>query len=293
MQNYGTCSATRYYEAVTAPGFNPNEAVYYLIRHRLAKPLAQVYALHGFRLSDDFDDTVDDFFLYLYDGQDREAAPFTILRGVQNKRAFFGWTVATYRNFLLNKAKEENRRKALLDRLHHESAGESKALSDEIMVHRVATAIAYGDQHLSPRNRFVFYRMILTLLDHRRALPQEAVAQAMNMHPVTYRVCTNRQKTHFSDYILQQELGLTLSLDDRHQKMRERIEDEFFQLYPLLMEYYEESILLIPSAEAIKALRLRHACGDKPLMHEGNGYGLRNDVNVRALYCASKSYSTS
>ncbi len=293
MQIYDNWSARAYYEAVTTPGRNPNEAVYYLIRHRLTRALGQVYSLHGFGLIDEFEDTVDDFFLYLYEGQDQAGPPFSILNGVQNKQAFFGWTVATYRNFLLNKAKEENRRKALLDRLQHVSPGEPKPLSDETMVERVATAIAYGDQHLSARNRFVFYRMILTLLDPHRAIPQEEVAQALNMHPVTYRVCTNRQKTHFSDYILQQELGMKLPLDEVHQGMRERIEDEFCQLYPLLMEYYEQSIPLLPSALEINALRLRHAHEDKPLMHEGNGYGFRNAVNVKRLYWVSKSYVTS
>ena len=281
IEKYDSLSASAYYDEVAA---GSAEAAYYLLKRRLCKALNRVYDLHGFGLSDDFDDTIDEFFLYLY--------PFDVIRMVQSKRAFFGWTVSTYRHFLLNKAKEELRRKDLMERVRQSSKGEECGLSNETMVQFLASAIAYADQHFVPRNRFVFYRMLLSFLDHSKAIPQEAMAQALDMNPVTYRVSTKRQKDRFLELILIQESGATLDLDDNHGLMRDRIVNAFEQLYELLMEYYDKSLEAIPNAKAVQSLRLDYAKGDS-LMHDGKPrYGYVNNLEISLLYPKIKSYLT-
>lgn len=281
IERYEALTASAYYDVVAA---GSSEAAYYLLKRRLGKALNRVYDLHGFGLDDDFDDTIDEFFLYLY--------PFDMVRMVQNKRAFFGWTVATYRHFLLNRVKEELRRRDLMERVRLSSKGEECGLSNETMVQFLASAIAYADQHFVPRNRFVFYRMLLSFLDHSRAIPQEAMAHALEMNPVTYRVSTKRQKDRFLELILMQESGATLELDDSHGLMRDRIVNAFEQLYELLMEYYNRSLESIPNAQAVQSLRLDYARGDG-LMHEEQAcYGYVNNLEISFLYPMIKSYLT-
>ena len=52
-------------------GERADEAMYYLLRHRLYLPLKRRYEIFQHLLPDDFDDVLDDFFLYLRDGNDQ------------------------------------------------------------------------------------------------------------------------------------------------------------------------------------------------------------------------------
>lgn len=51
-------------------GEQADEAMYYVLRHRLYLPFKRQYNIFQHLLSDDFDDVLDDFFLYLRDGSD-------------------------------------------------------------------------------------------------------------------------------------------------------------------------------------------------------------------------------
>ena len=157
------------------------------------------------------------------------------------------------------------------------------------MIRCLASAIAYADQRFKPCNRFIFYRSMLTLLDHRRAIPQEEMASAMKLHPVTYRVRCKRQRDRFQDFILWQETGRCLELDRRHELMRLCIEEEFKQLYALLIGYYNQVLEQLPARDDIRALRLEYGRQTGLVMHENNCYGYRYRMNVQAFYKALKS----
>lgn len=276
-EKYDALSAEAYYDEVVSGN---TEATYYLLKKRLEKALFNVYKMHGFGLSDDFDDTIDEFFLYLYDRN----------ISIQDKRTFYSWITATYRNFLINMAKKEMRKRKLIGRVSESPKGEDCGLSNETMVQFLASAIAYADQHFTPRNRFVFYRMLLSFLDHNKAIPQAAMAHALDMSPVSYRVSTKRQKDRFLEYILMQESGVILELDDDHSLMRDRIIDAFERLYELLMEYYNKSLEATPNAQAIQSLR-RDYSKDVGMMHEdGPVYGYANNSDVSMIYPKIKRY---
>lgn len=289
IEQYNNFSAADYYDAVVFSSETPVEAVYYLLQQRLHRALHRVFELHGFGLSDDFNDTIDDFFLYLYDGNQTGDPPFDIMNGIQNKQAFFGWTVSTYRNFLLNKAKEEIKRNVLQEEAWASTDEERKGLSEETMIDYLASAIAYADQCFKPCNLFIFYRFLLSLLDHSRAIPQEEMAEAMKLHPVTYRVRSKRQRDGFQRFILSQEAGHSLDLDSQHEGMRECIVNGFKQLYSLLMGYYNLVLEQLSTKEAIKALRLQCYQERGIVMHENNPYGYRFNMNVRTFYKVLKS----
>ena len=286
IEKYENFSASDYYDAVTSSSNKVSEAVYYLLKHRLLKALGRVFELHGFGLEDHFDDTIDDFFLYLYDWGD--GPPFAIFDNVRERQAFFGWIVGTYRNFLLNKAKDELKRREMME---HVSAGarmEEPLCDHETLAHCIATAIAYNDQELPPRNRFIFYRMLLTILDQKLALPQEVVALAMRMNPVTYRVCVNRLRKRLSEEVSNMQKGVGLPLDNNHQLMRNRLFQEFDRLYEALMPYYERVLSTLASASELEALRMNHG-PQGLLMHEDLVYVVSHKVNAKEFYDRLKS----
>ena len=286
--------ASTFYDTIISNRKEGAEAAYYLLKCRLTHALKAIYEVYGFGLGDGYDDTIEDFFLYLHDSsQMHDTRPFGVLGNVRNKEAFFAWVLGTYRRFLLNKAKEEAKRREMLDDIRVLSGGEERRFSEETLILFLATAIAYADQQFVPRNRFILYRMLLTLLDHRRAIPQEAMAQALDMMPVTYRVCNKRQKERFMGFILLQETGHPLELDATHSVMCERIVEGFSQLYTLLLEFYDQTLTGLPTASDIQALRLKSVRHDGLSMHEESFYGFGGTLDARLFYKALKRYSTS
>ena len=281
---YETYSANDYYELILNDS-NNYESVYYLLKQRLAGALFSVYKNYGFGLDDDFEDTVNDFFLYLYDGDvSGLQRPFAILKGVRNKSAFFGWVVGTYRNFLLNKAREEEKRRQLTEQVRARFQDQEQARMEDHLWTVLCAAIAYADQQLSPRNRFVCYRFLLSLLDHTRAIPQEHMAGALNMLPVTYRVCTKRQKERLQEFVLRQETGQLLNLDPTHQTFRDILMNGFNHLYDLLLVHYDKTLELLPTAAQIRALRQNYGRSNGTTMHEELRYGLQGKNNLMLLY---------
>lgn len=288
IEKFNEFSASSYYEAVSLAATSSEEAVYYLLQRRLRRALQRLFKLHGFGLSDDFDDTIDDFYLYLYEGNG-DGTPFSIFCSIQNKEAFFGWVVATYRHFLLNKAKVEIERNAMLQAVQVMNTGDGKGLSEDSMIRYLATAIAYADQRFKPCNLFILYRSILNLLDHGRTIPQDQMAEAMQLHPVTYRVRSKRQRDIFRKFILMLEAGQHLELDRRHELMRLCIEEDFHRLYDLLIGYYNQVLEQLPAKDAIRALRLHYFREKGMMMHENSGYGYRFSMNLKEFYSALKS----
>lgn len=261
------------------------ETVYDLLKRRLSRRLKHIYELHGFGISEEYEDTIDDFFLYLYDGSSETTGkPFAILETIRNKDALKSWMLSTYRNFLLNKAKQEQRRMALLERvraLHHE---DEPRLSEETMIHILADAIAYADQQFPLRNLFVFYRMLLSYLDHHRAIPQEKMATALEMNPVTYRVCNKRLKDRLRELILLLEAGYPLELDERHLQMRDRMIEGFNQFYQLLLEYYNNTLDQLPSAAKVQSLRDAYGNEKGMSVHETIQYRTQQSLDIRRLF---------
>ena len=283
VDKYENYSASEYYDVVTLKPEGAAEAVYGLLKHRLSRALGRVFELHGYGLSDHYDDTIDDFFLYLYDRGD--GLPFAIFESIREKQAFFGWIVGTYRNFLLNKAKEEMRRKEMMEWVGINPSEEECFFSDETLMCIIATAVAHADQVLPPRNRFIFYRMLLTILDPKLAVPQDAMAGALGMHPVTYRVCVNRLRTRLLNDVMVLEQGRDLPLDPVHLVIRNQMVRNFDHLYEALLPRYEAALQTLSAAFEINMLRNSYG----PSMHEELEYSYPHIVDVREFYKKLKS----
>ncbi|MCR5013849.1 MAG: hypothetical protein K6A28_03630 [Bacteroidales bacterium] len=286
------CSPTEYCEIISRHEDRRTETVYYLLKKRLSVALRIVYEDHGFGLIDEFDDTIDDFFLYLYDESHvLGPTPFAVLERIRDKRAFFKWILSAYRIFLLNKAKETEREKDVMTVVLTETRDDDRGLSEELMMHFLATAIAFADQQFITLNRFVFYRMLLSFMDHRQAIPQEEMAKALNMNAVTYRVYTKRQKDRFLKFINIQESGGTLHLNPSHVAMRDLILSRFNQLYEVLMEYYGRALEELPNAVEVDKLRHEFSHDREVMMHEGTpGYGFSVNLEIRSFYKNMKDY---
>ncbi len=233
-----------------------DEAMYYLLHDRLNHQLQERYEDYKISLYDDYEEVIDDFFLYL-----RESGryPYEPLQRIKKKEAFETWLLNTFRNYLSNRAEAEERCFSSQGNCEaHELIASDGAICDEEKIRIVSQLIAYAHQVFYPRGRFIFLRSLLTMLNKQRAVPNKEMAEALDMSDLAYRVAVYRMKQnvrHFRERLLK---GETLRLDDDHHKMAESINRDFTHLYPTLFRIYIESIDSLKTSTAVKHLRQQY-----------------------------------
>lgn len=285
-------------------GEQADEAMYYLLHRLLYLPLKKRYEIVHHHLLDDFDDILDDFFFYLRDGEEDggqtgncDAADeiaetpeggqplYPSVRRIRNPEAFVLWLLRTFRNYLsMRTAKEGAIVCTKLDAgdLPYQHAGNgigdgsphtdaaSSILTDERKLAIASHLIAYAHQEMTPRDAFLLFRALLSMLDKRRSVPRDEMAGALGMTDVSYRVAVHRVKGRLARYRARLLQGEPLRLDDPHRRMAERIHEDFLHLYPTLLFYYDQTIASLDCdcAEAVRSLRRTHPDSSGNLLHE-------------------------
>lgn len=246
-----------------------DEAMYYLLHQRLERQLYERYDAYQHNINDDFEDVIEDFFLYLREGKDgTNRLPYQSLQRIKNKNAFETWLLNTFRNYLNNRAQAEER--ITFTRMSDNVAEEIKdaTLTNEQKITFSSQLIAYAHQYFYPRGRFIFLRSLLTMLNKQQALPDKEMAAALQMTHMAYRVMQHRLKHHLTWFRCRLLNGEHLDLDAEHQAMAHQISDDFNHLYPTLLTYYNQAISKLKCAEAIRQLRQEYFEATGTMAHE-------------------------
>ena len=243
-----------------------DEAMYYLLHQRLEHQLRERFEVYHRQLLDDFEDIIEDFFLYLRDGREN-SFPYQSLRRIKNKEAFEKWLLTTFRNYLTNRAHAEDKLYRLSDKVVDETVTTS-VITDEQKLVVVSQLIAYAHQVFYPRGRFIFLRSLLTMLNKQKALPNAEVAKALGMSDIFYRVTLHRMKCNLTKFRQRLMHGESLRLDDEHEQMAQNIYDDFTHLYPTLLSLYTRTIGTLKCANAIKQLRQQYYEATGVVAHE-------------------------
>ena len=143
-------------------------------------------------------------------------------------------------------------------------------LTDEQKLSIASCLIAYAHQELSPRDSFIFLRMLLTMLNKRQTLPNAEMALVLGMSDISYRVTVHRLKCNLAKHRANLLQGEPLTLDDQHRQMAKHINDDFLHLYPTLLDYYNQSLDQLNCADAIKQLRQKYYETSGNMLHEFN-----------------------
>ena len=269
MNPFAGIATPDFVDIILREGDKSDEAMYYLLHQRLTHQLRERYEVCQQQLNDAFEDVLEDFFLYLREGENgMNRLPYQSLRRIKKKDSFETWLLSTFRNYLNNRATAE-------EKLFHSSnpsnipdEAKETMLSDEQILTSASQLIAYAHQVFYPRGRFIFLRSLLTMLNKQKALPNEKVAQALGMTDISYRVTVHRMRCNLSRFRQRLLLGEKLRLDEEHQLIAHQIYDEFCHLYPILLTYYTQTIDTLKCADAIKRLRQEYYEATGLLAHE-------------------------
>ncbi len=265
-------------------GERGDEAMYYLLHQRLERQLRGRFEVYQHQLLDDFEDVVEDFFLYLREGKSGwSKTPYQSLRRIRKKESFESWMLNTFRNYLTVRAETENQLASTSLQEENVSVTDktSSLLTDERKLIIAANLIAYAHQTLYPRDRFVFLRTLLTILNKQQALPNGEMASALGMSVLAYRVCVHRLKgklSYIRTCLLRNDM---LPLDDLHRQMAQHINSDFTHLYPTIGRYYVLSIDDLKCANAVKRLRQEYYEATGQMLHESESvYSLAPKISA-------------
>lgn len=265
-------------------GERGDEAMYYLLHQRLERQLRGRFEVYQHQLLDDFEDVVEDFFLYLREGKSGwSKTPYQSLRRIRKKESFESWMLNTFRNYLTVRAETENQLTSTSLQEENVSVTDktSSLLTDERKLIIAANLIAYAHQTLYPRDRFVFLRTLLTILNKQQALPNGEMASALGMSVLAYRVCVHRLKgklSYIRTCLLRNDM---LPLDDLHRQMAQHINSDFTHLYPTIGRYYVLSIDDLKCANAVKRLRQEYYEATGQMLHESESvYSLAPKISA-------------
>ena len=248
-----------------------DEAMYDLLHNHLNQKLKRKFEVFEHQLLDDFDDIVDDFFLYLRDGKSgTNRIIYQSLYKIKNPETFEAWTLSTFRNYLSVRAAKEGKMvyaQISVDKIVDDETAAS-ILTDEQKLAIASNLIAYAHQTLPSRDCFILFRTLLTILDKKQALPNEVMAKVLGMSDIAYRVTVHRMKGNLAKYRTQLLQGQPLHLDERHQEMAQSINDDFLNLYPTLLYYYNQVVETLHCADAVKNLRQEYFKETGNMLHE-------------------------
>ena len=232
-----------------------DEAMYYLLHDRLNHQLQERYDAYQHHLYDNFEDIIDDFFLYL---RENGSYPYESLKRIKNIDSFESWLLNTFRNYLSNRAESEEKPLNISNVDNALDNTELPELSYEQKLNIISHLIAYAHQVSYPRVRFIFLRSLLTILNKKRAVPNKEMAEALDMSPLSYRVAVYRMKQNVTIFRQRLLKGEKLRLDAEHNDMAEQINNNFDHLYPILFRLYTECIDALKTSTAVKHLRQQY-----------------------------------
>lgn len=267
MNDFKKLTSAQLLDIILQGNEQSDEAMYYVLNERVVERLKQKFKTQEYVLFEEFEDVLDDFFLYLREGNGKTREPYHALRLIVNKEAFEGWLASTFRNYLTNRSNVEEQMCDLNENAlsTHEETEKDKGL----LIQKAAQLIAYSHQVFYSRGRFIFLRSILTLLNKDNALPDKEMAEALGMSHIYYRVTAHRMKKNVQNFRKRLDRGEHLRLDDEHKVMATRIDDDFCSLYPTLLHYYNATLQQLKQEPEITALRLKHYNLSGVMLHEG------------------------
>lgn len=260
-----------------------DEALYRMLNDILRPRLRRRFRTYAQQVSFTLDDALQDFFLYL---RGDAKAPYAVFQTIKDVSAFDAWILTTFRNFVSKRAcrglRSVNRDTSNIVDISDDSTQERQFI--------LSTMIAYCYQELPLVQRFVFLRLILTVLDRDRSLPQSDVAMVLNISHVYYRVMGNRVKSFMMHTKERLICGEELPLGPSALSMREALEHCSTSWYEVMEEYYSQTIGLFDQSEAINKLRISYGADSSgTVLHDkenpSNQYSpwktstLKNEIN--------------
>lgn len=236
-----------------------DEALYYLLNKRLRRHLKTEYEKKKELMDDPFEDTLNEYYLYLHDyrsNEDSSTPYYQPLRRIKDKRVFAYWTTRTYRFFLNSKIKRMIMTPLYIDLPDEQPSDSVKDWEGRVM--DMAHLIAYAYETLRPLTRFIFFRSMLRVMNKQLCIPNQLMAKALGLSYIDYRV-----RTFYSWQMVRNKRkrmvdGERINLSSAGVEMASSIYFNYGSLFSRIKAYYMDIIDTLPERDIIKAVLAAH-----------------------------------
>ncbi len=236
-----------------------DEALYYLLNKRLRGNLRTEYERSQWLTDDSFEDTINEYYLYLHDngkGDDDSMTYYQPLKRIKDKKTFAWWIIRTYRFFLNNKIQ-----KMMLTPLYVDLPTEQP--SDSVMnwerkIWDMAVLIVFAYQNLPPVTKFIFFRSMLSVMNKSLCVSNRLMAHTLGISYIHYRV-----RSHYAWQMVRNKRkrmldGERIKLNSEGIAMAKSLFANYGALFPTLRLYYLDILDVMPAKELIKAVLAAH-----------------------------------
>ncbi len=242
------------------------EAIHHMLSVTLAEPLRNIYNQSPKLPERSFEDTIDDFLLFLYHGPEymRNAGlpPFSLLLRIEHCSSLYQWVTSAYRIRLRQTLGIGKPALSLDDTdFQIQSTGlltdDMQDNEDDEKRHELCNAIAICISQSDPLGRFLILRWLLTVLEPERAIPQATMAKAVGITHSNYRVSTKRQKDRLHRIMETHHSKSIPTTDAATIAIRNNLVCNSDCLYDCLTGYYDQCIAELPQSAEIEQIRNR------------------------------------
>ena len=102
MNDFKNITAAQLLDIILQGSEQSDEAMFYVLKERIGERMKERFKGHEHVFFEEFEDIVDDFFLYLREGNERMRELYHALHTIDDKEAFEGRLVNTFRYYLTN-----------------------------------------------------------------------------------------------------------------------------------------------------------------------------------------------
>ena len=221
-------------------------AMIYVINVRMRAKLKSDFDYYKQWLSMDFEDSINDFFIYLREGKNRKnIVRYESLHRIKNHKAFLPWVDRTYRFYLVNCSMKNVKNKTVSI---EDAPKANRAIEIEPFLtldRRVAIAskvIAYAHQQLNDTNRIIMLSWMMRHYKKDCPHSNQEIAAMLGISDLSLRVRTHRIVKKVNSSCTEIMRSGKLALDGEHLRMAEEINKCFCDLTPFLLKQYQISV---------------------------------------------------
>jgi hypothetical protein len=215
---------------------------------RMRKPFLSKYERNKIWLKESFEDTLNDFFIYLREGkQKRNIIRYEALHRIKDHKKFAPWIIRAYHFYLTNcSLKKEELYAINIDDIPQ--IGSKNDIEPfwnyERKIHVASKVIAYVHQISNEGHRLIFAYWLMRHYKGECPHSCQEIASMLGISYLSFRVKTSCIRKKINKTRAQLLKTGVLPLDGEHLRMSETIMNNFNDLTPIFLRYYKRSLFI-------------------------------------------------
>lgn len=252
-----------------------DQVAYYLLRYKLFDKLTTIYL--DANIADDISDVLLDFYLYIKEGG-KDSKPYQCLESVRSVLSLERYLLNMFRNFVTDRWKQSMKEEKAKTEFKSNTADSYNHLRDR-RIEQFGWLLAYANEEMPVRERFIFFRNLLATLDKSIVISNERMADAMGLTYSNYRQIDSRCRKEIVNRLEDYQQGVIPNLSKASQHLVQQVVSDFENTAKILTSLYTSTLALLDCKAEIECLRQEEMAGvSSHIMNEAEDNSFRYSI---------------